>query len=108
MFDACRLGVLLWVGHFVKREAETLFVHIFSRPTMPLFNLFKNCWYYWAFALFVAYPLCSPEYTPPTNPARVAFGAVLMIASEVVNFAVHWQLRSMRHEVSGAKRHCVC
>ena len=40
----------LWLAHFVKREAETLWVHRFSRPTMPRGNLVKNCAYYWAFA----------------------------------------------------------
>jgi very-long-chain enoyl-CoA reductase len=37
--------------HFIKREFETIFVHRFSRPTMPLNNLFKNCVYYWSFGM---------------------------------------------------------
>ena len=43
------LAISCWVIHFLKREFETIFIHKFSRPTMPLFNLFKNCAYYWTF-----------------------------------------------------------
>ena len=32
---------------------------------MPLFNLFKNCSYYWGFAAFVSYFVNHPLYTPP-------------------------------------------
>jgi hypothetical protein len=41
------------VIHFLKRELETFFVHKFSRPTMPLSNLFKNCAYYWSFGAII-------------------------------------------------------
>lgn len=88
----------LWLAHFAKREAETVFVHVFSRPTMPLFNLFKNSWYYWSFAALVSYPLCHPSFTPP-SPASVAVGTAVMLLSELVNLAVHLQLRWMRTEV---------
>lgn len=56
------IGVAGWCGHFLKREFETFFIHKFSRVTMPLSNLFKNCTYYWLFAIFVGHPLCSPDF----------------------------------------------
>ena len=89
------LGVALWVAHFAKRELETLFVHKFSRPTMPLANLFKNCAYYWLFALAVVLPLCSARYTAPPR-AVVAPAAAAWLAAQAVNFAVHWHFASAR------------
>jgi len=89
------LGVLLWVAHFAKRELETLFVHKFSRPTMPLSNLFKNCAYYWTFALFVVLPLCSDRYTAPPR-AVVAPAALAWLLAQAVNLAVHLQFAAAR------------
>lgn len=89
-------GVMAWIAHFVKREIETFFIHKFSRPTMPLTNLWKNSVYYWGFALAVGYPLCSPLYTPPASMLQVAIGAGIMAIAELVNLAVHIQLSSMR------------
>lgn len=94
----CRLAVLLWIAHFVKREFETVWVHRFSRPTMPMINLLKNSWYYWMFACLVAYVLCHPDYTPPSSEC-VVIGAVVMLVSEVTNLAVHVQLRNLRPAV---------
>lgn len=33
------LAIAMWLAHFVKRELESAFVHKFSRPTMPFFNM---------------------------------------------------------------------
>uniref|UniRef100_M4BCI4 Uncharacterized protein n=1 Tax=Hyaloperonospora arabidopsidis (strain Emoy2) TaxID=559515 RepID=M4BCI4_HYAAE len=93
---AALLGVVAWTLHFIKRESETLFVHRFSRPTMPLRNLFKNCSYYWTFAAVVGFPLCHPEYTGPTSLVQIGAGLVLMGISELLNLCVHVQLRNLR------------
>ena len=42
-----QLACACYVGHYVKRVLETIFVHRFSKATMPIGNLFKNCTYYW-------------------------------------------------------------
>uniref|UniRef100_K3X5C1 Uncharacterized protein n=1 Tax=Globisporangium ultimum (strain ATCC 200006 / CBS 805.95 / DAOM BR144) TaxID=431595 RepID=K3X5C1_GLOUD len=90
------LGVAAWSAHFLKREFETLFVHRFSRPTMPLFNLFKNCSYYWSFGAVVGYPLAHPDYKGPTSELQIQIGLALFAVSELLNFLVHVQLRNLR------------
>ncbi|KAJ0403308.1 hypothetical protein P43SY_009342 [Pythium insidiosum] len=96
-FDATAwLGVICWSIHFAKREFETFFVHRFSRPTMPLQNLFKNCTYYWSFGAVIGYPLCHPDYTAPTSQLQIQIGLALFAISEFLNFCVHVQLRNLR------------
>ncbi|GMF39005.1 unnamed protein product [Phytophthora lilii] len=90
------LGVAAWTLHFLKREFETFFVHRFSRPTMPLRNLFKNCIYYWSFGAVVGYPLCHPQYAGPASAAQVQAGLALMALAELLNLCVHVQLRNLR------------
>lgn len=97
-------GLWAWLAHFIKREIETVFVHKFSRPTMPLFNIFKNSMYYWGFALFVGYVLCHPAYSAPTNMTQVYLGIALMLVSECVNLAVHLQFAGMRPAEGSKKR----
>uniref|UniRef100_A0A8C3DST7 3-oxo-5-alpha-steroid 4-dehydrogenase C-terminal domain-containing protein n=1 Tax=Corvus moneduloides TaxID=1196302 RepID=A0A8C3DST7_CORMO len=47
--------------HYIKRLIETVFVHRFSRGTMPLRNIVKNCLYYWGFAAWlIPYPTKNP------------------------------------------------
>lgn len=53
--------------HYAKRLYETLFIHRFSHATMPMMNLFKNCAYYWGFTAYVAYHVCHPLFTPPSQ-----------------------------------------
>ncbi|KAG5477054.1 hypothetical protein LSCM1_05394 [Leishmania martiniquensis] len=90
-----KLYIGLFVAHFVKRELESMFVHKFSHPTMPMRNIVKNCVYYWSFAAFIGYVLCHPSFTPTTT-VQSNFGAVLMVINELLNFAVHYQLSTMR------------
>eukprot|EP01029_Cantina_marsupialis_P029281 TRINITY_DN780029_c0_g1_i1.p1 TRINITY_DN780029_c0_g1~~TRINITY_DN780029_c0_g1_i1.p1 ORF type:complete len:308 (-),score=59.63 TRINITY_DN780029_c0_g1_i1:181-1080(-) len=90
-----KAAIIMFLCHYVKRELETFFVHRFSRATMPLTNLFKNCSYYWSFAALIAYPLCHPDFTAAgclnKNIWMVAF-----ILAELGNFRVHMYLRNLR------------
>eukprot|EP00605_Chrysophyceae_sp_TOSAG23-4_P000071 GSChrysophyteH1.ASY1.ANO1.73.1 assembled CDS len=97
------LSFWCWMGHFAKREFETAFVHKFSRPTMPLSNLFKNCTYYWSFGLVIGYFLCSPYYLGPEDVSTVNFGLALFCLSELGNLIIHLKLASMR-PAEGSKR----
>lgn len=97
------LGVGAWVFHYGKRLFETFFVHRFSRPTMPLSNLFKNCSYYWTFAAVIAYSLCSPDYTEASK-LEVQVGFAMFALSEAMNFAVHVYLRSIRPPTDTSRR----
>jgi very-long-chain enoyl-CoA reductase len=97
------LGIACWVGHFLKREFETFFVHKFSRPTMPLSNLYKNCTYYWTFGAVIGYPLCSPSYLPPAE-TQVYAGLGIFLLSELGNLICHLMLSSLRPAEGSKKR----
>ncbi|KAG6042218.1 hypothetical protein E4U41_002561 [Claviceps citrina] len=87
------------VAHFVKREIETLFVHKFSANTMPVFNIFKNSFFYWALSGL----LCATSiYSPRSLAARAdqplvdLVGLALYLFSETGNALVHLYLSSLR------------
>ncbi|XP_053653918.1 probable very-long-chain enoyl-CoA reductase art-1 [Cherax quadricarinatus] len=84
-----------WTFHYAKRLLETQFVHRFSHGTMPLFNLFKNCTYYWGFTAYVAYHVNHPLFTPPSNLQLYAALAAFLLC-EFGNFSIHMALRNLR------------
>eukprot|EP00736_Rhodelphis_marinus_P000986 Rmarinus@m.28314 len=90
------IALYCWIAHYSKREFETLFVHRFSNATMPIFNLFKNCSYYWGFAAFVGYFVNHPLYTAPANDLQVKIGLAMFVLSELSNFVTHVMLRNLR------------
>jgi very-long-chain enoyl-CoA reductase len=96
-------AVYAWVVHFLKREFETIFIHKFSRATMPLSNIFKNCAYYWTFGAVIGYPLCSPTYEPPSENF-VFIGLIIFILSEIGNLICHIMLSNMRPKEGSTKR----
>ncbi|KAL1131036.1 hypothetical protein AAG570_012273 [Ranatra chinensis] len=89
------IAAACWSAHYSKRLLETIFVHRFSHSTMPLFNLFKNCTYYWLFAAYVAYHVNHPLFTSP-SAIQVYASLGAFIASELGNLSVHLALRNLR------------
>lgn len=93
------IAVLLFLGHFLKREFETLFVHRFSNATMPVIRLPINCAHYWLLcATGIGYFLCHPKYQAPfsDNHVYVYALAVLFLLFEALNFKTHLILRGLR------------
>jgi very-long-chain enoyl-CoA reductase len=43
------IALIMGIIHFLKRELETAFVHVFSRASMPFKRLFINSLHYWIF-----------------------------------------------------------
>ena len=52
---------------------------------MPIFNLAKNCTYYWAFGAYVSYFVNHPLYTSPNPMYSLALFA-LAVVCQASNF----------------------
>jgi len=95
------VAFLLWMTHYTKRLLETIFVHEFGTLTMPVFNLFKNCLYYWSFAAAVGYNVNIPnEHDLPSWHVYLGFPwfSVFML----LNFICHLRLKYMRPKGTNA------
>ena len=87
------------LGHYFKREYETLFVHRFSNDTMPFFNVFKNSTHYWIFlGFFAMYFFLHPNYTPPSWASNNMhkYLAIQFAFFELMNYQCHMVLRNLR------------
>jgi hypothetical protein len=96
-----KIGLAMCVGHYVKREFETLLVHRFSNDTMPFFNVFKNSAHYWILMGFCSnYFLLHPHYTSPRwiTPQMHHILMVLFVIFEFFNLMCHITLRNLRAE----------
>jgi very-long-chain enoyl-CoA reductase len=83
------------LGHYTKRELETLFVHRFSSDTMPLSNIFKNSLHYWI--IFGVCNMCwflAPSEQESRTKDLICAG--LFTLFEFLNFMTHKVLKDLR------------
>ncbi|TYJ54685.1 hypothetical protein B9479_004624 [Cryptococcus floricola] len=98
----------LTVIHFVKRFLESAFVHDFSRATVPLSFVYRNCAYYWGICGgLIGLTLYRPAYAQQAlegtllgDSRWITFWTIFELASsssaELLNLNAHIHLRSLR------------
>eukprot|EP00003_Mantamonas_plastica_P022103 TRINITY_DN3704_c0_g1_i7.p1 TRINITY_DN3704_c0_g1~~TRINITY_DN3704_c0_g1_i7.p1 ORF type:complete len:300 (-),score=102.62 TRINITY_DN3704_c0_g1_i7:175-1074(-) len=99
-----KVALGLWSFHMLKREYESMFVHTFSSPTMPLRNIFKNCGYYWTAGLGVGYMVNSPSFVGQEK-SIVKIAAAFFILFEILNGIVHAQMANLRKGDADKRKH---
>lgn len=96
-----KLGIAMVLGHYAKRELETIFVHRFSNETMPFMNIFKNSFHYWVlFGVCNMYFLLKPDYKPPSWASDKVLACMtgLFFIFELLNLKCHLILKNLRKE----------
>jgi very-long-chain enoyl-CoA reductase len=95
------------MAHFIKREVETVYVHKFSANTMPAAYVFRNSFFYWAFAGFLG----ALEVYAPFSPAATAenktidyLGFALFLFGQLGNARIHYYLSSLRKPGETARK----
>ena len=87
------------LGHYLKRELETAFVHRFSSETMPFTNIFKNSFHYFIiFGFGTMFFYLWPRYEDPgwgSDTASYVFTGVFCLF-ELLNFKTHLILMNLR------------
>jgi len=97
---------LMSTFHYTKRVLESIYVHEFSRATMPLKNLFINCAYYWGlYGFFCGYFMFFSDANLDKHflgLGRYIF-VILFIFAESKNLKCHLILRKLKLDNNGQK-----
>lgn len=98
-----KLGLLMGLVHYGKRIYESIFVHKFSRDTMPVKNLFINVIYYWfLFGVSCGYGLFNDGYKESTYFGTLKYlFAVLFFYFEFKNYNCHMIQKTAKEESNG-------
>ncbi|VEU23499.1 DEKNAAC104624 [Brettanomyces naardenensis] len=113
---AQKAAYIMTLLHYLKREYESLFIHVFSVDTMPVNFLFRNCGHYWIFnGLLMAFSLYAPQnkvyegyqrwifHVEDRSISELEFFFLLWLVFELSNLYCHWQLRQLRSD--GSRKH---
>ncbi|RKP25862.1 3-oxo-5-alpha-steroid 4-dehydrogenase-domain-containing protein [Syncephalis pseudoplumigaleata] len=90
------------MGHYLKREFESICIHRFSNGTMPLRNIFKNSFHYHILGgMLIAYGVYGPALAAGTERAQMSatwyWSCIgVFILAELGNMSAHITLRNLR------------
>jgi very-long-chain enoyl-CoA reductase len=86
---------VLWVLHFLRRTAESLWVHRFSGRVVGPADYLIEYAYYWGFGVWIALSLGRDSYEP-VSFAKYAVGLSLFAVGQIGNTWAHQKLRALR------------
>nr|XP_018260378.1 enoyl reductase [Kwoniella dejecticola CBS 10117]OBR82536.1 enoyl reductase [Kwoniella dejecticola CBS 10117] len=100
----------LIVIHFIKRFFESAFVHRFSRATVPLSYVIRNCLYYWGVCgLLIGLTLYRPAYSAASLKGSLLDNStwitIWTIGAELLNLNTHLHLRSLRQPAGQPRKY---
>lgn len=101
---AAKFGAALGILHFLKRELESEFVHIFSNASVPVSGSVKNIVHYWGiFGLLVVGELFHFTDRSSDWPVQLYWLlSALFVCCEFMNYRCHLVLRNLRLDSAGA------
>lgn len=96
------LAVGLWVLHFVRRTAESLWVHRYSGRPVPLGDVVVEYVYYWGFGAWIGVSFARVEGTHLDWLGLL--GLALFAVGELGNAWAHVALRRLRPRAGSTQR----
>lgn len=97
------IGILMWELHYFKRTYESIFVHTFSHPTMPVLDSLRNVVYYWTFTVVIIFNLYRKSQNAGPLKLHQFIAIPLWFVCECLNFYCHKSLANLRPK--GSKEH---
>ena len=100
------IAFLMIAFHYSKRIIESIYVHEFSRDTMPIKNLFVNCAYYW---ILFGVLCCSSIFSPSYNTSAHFLGnfrfvfALFFFLSQLKNLKCHLIQKKLKEDNKGER-----
>ena len=89
------LCTFLWLFHFLRRTAESAFVHRYGASKVPLFECLGEYLYYWLFALTNAW-WSSESLVAARSTSTLSLGLALFFLGELGNAYHHVLLRGLK------------